>query len=94
MMQFIRIDLRKLQILGFGRLWRLAFGLRNLGIGGFGFGWARQRAGGPACGFKRKAGDEILYPRGINARAARPFAAVAPTARRPARLRRIELGFQ
>ncbi len=92
-MQFIRIDLRKLQILGFRRLQRLAFGLCNLGVCRCGFGGA-QRAGGPPSGFKQQAGDEVLYPRGINARAAGPFAAFPPTTGRNARLIGIEMGFQ
>jgi hypothetical protein len=74
-MQFIRIDLRKLQIFGFRRLGRLAFGFNYLGLA------RTQDSGGPARGFKRQAGNELLYACGIRSR--------RPTIRRfPARSRR------
>jgi hypothetical protein len=44
--------------------------------------------GGQARRFERQAGDELLYPCGINARAARPLAAVPAIASGPAGFRR------
>lgn len=43
---------------------------------------------------EQQAGDELLYPRAINACAARPLAAFAPAPRRHTRLIGIEVGFQ